>query len=173
MTTQVHGASADADIADLLTGRLFDAVRRLQAVDVGGELRVGVAQHCQFVALAGQIVALLEPALHRQDEQRGGQRRGDDDGDEREHETLASPFDESLVALDRGGDRADELGEARVVARARRGDGRGRRGHVTGTLNESGAVPVAHGSHCRSSAVRNGVNTRRLRQCGASALRPR
>ena len=68
----------------------------LQATDVGSELGVGVAEHCQLVLLSGEIVVLLHPTLHRQHEQRGDQCGGDHKGDQREHDTLARPLTSCL-----------------------------------------------------------------------------
>ncbi len=101
---------AEVAVADLGAGGLHDPVGGLQVVDLGGELRVGRVQHGQLAAPLGEVVALAEPRLQREHEQRSEQRGEHDDRADADEQPVRA-LDELLVARDRAG----EVGEAGAV----------------------------------------------------------
>ena len=55
------------------------------------------SQRGKLIFLAIEIVLLTQPRLHRQYEEGGDERRGDDCGTDRDHSTLATAADELLL----------------------------------------------------------------------------
>ena len=92
---------AHLDVADLLTGRLADAVVGGQAVDLALQVEVDRVELVELILTSRQDLVLPEVGLHRQHEQRRRDRAGDHERDETEDQVGASLAGDPTVDADR------------------------------------------------------------------------